>query len=48
MWDNKDKYNHYLEEDIYVSRGRGMNSIAVAESSDWEDGLRINVKKVIG
>jgi hypothetical protein len=48
MWDNKDKYNHYLEEDIYVSRGRGMNSIAVAETSDWEDGLRINVKKVIG
>ena len=48
MWDNKDKYNRYLEEDIYVSRGRGMNSIAVAESSDWEDGLRINVKKVIG
>ena len=48
MWDNKDKYNHYLEEDIYVSRGASMNSIAVAESSDWEDGLRINVKKMIG
>jgi hypothetical protein len=50
MWDNKDKYNHYIEEDIYVSRGRGMNQIAVAdvESTGWEDGLRINVKKVIG
>lgn len=46
MWDNKHKYNHYLEEDIKVSRS--MNSIAVAESSDWEDGLRINVKKMIG
>lgn len=48
MWDNKHKYNHYLEEDIKVSRSMSMNSIAVAESSDWEDGLRINVKKMIG
>ncbi len=50
MWDNKHKYNQYLEEDsIKVPRGIGMNQIAVAEESvGWEDGLRINVKKVIG
>ena len=49
MWDNKNHYNHYLEEDlIKVSRGMSMNSIAVEESTDWEDGLRINFKKVIG
>jgi hypothetical protein len=50
MWDNKHKYNHYLEEDsIKVPRGLGMNAVAmVDESASWEDGLRINVKKVIG
>ena len=46
MWDNKDKYNHYLEDDGSI-RGAGMQ-IAVAEDSRWEDGLRINVKKVMG
>lgn len=53
MWDNKEKYNHYLEDDgsIPVSKVRGasMGLVAVAEDSvGWEDGLRINVKKVIG
>lgn len=50
MWDNKHKYNQYLEEDqIKVPRGLGMNAVAmVDESTGWEDGLRINVKKVIG
>lgn len=50
MWDNKHKYNHYLDDDgdIKLPRGLGMNSIAVEESTGWEDGLRINVKKVIG
>ena len=49
MWDNKHNYNHYLEEDsIKVARGIGMNSVAVADDVSWEDGLRINVKKVIG
>jgi hypothetical protein len=48
MWDNKHKYNHYLEEDtIKIPRGLSMNAV-VEESPDWEDGLRINVKKVIG
>lgn len=51
MWDNKDKYSHYLEDDgsipVNKIRGAGMQ-IAVAEDSSWEDGLRINVKKVIG
>jgi len=48
MWDNKHHYSHYLEENIRMSRGASMNSIAVEESTDWEDGLRINVKKMIG
>lgn len=48
MWDNKHEYNHYLEENAKVPRGlSGMNAV-VEESSGWEDGLRINVKKVIG
>ena len=50
MWDNKEKYNHYLEDDgsVPVNKLRGAG-IAVAEDSvGWEDGLRINVKKVIG
>jgi hypothetical protein len=49
MWDNKHNYSHYLEEDIIkVPRGKGMNAVALEDSTSWEDGLRINVKKVIG
>jgi hypothetical protein len=49
MWDNKHKYNHYLEDDGKVPRGSLNMQLAVAEeSTGWEDGLRINVKKVIG
>ena len=42
MWDNKDQYNHYLEDDgsipVNTIRGAGMQ-IAVAEDSSWEDCL---------
>ena len=53
MWDNKEKYNHYLEDDgsipVNKIRGSSMGLVAVAEDPvGWEDGLRINVKKVIG
>ncbi len=44
-WDNKD------EMEVLVSGktiGRANQLIAVSEDSSWEDGLRINVKKVIG
>lgn len=46
-WDNKDILEN---EDIYVNKIRGAKmQLAVAEdSTGWEDGLRINVKKVIG
>lgn len=44
-WENRDE----MEASIPVNklRGAGMQ-LAVAEDSGWEDGLRINVKKVIG
>jgi len=50
MWDNKDKYNQYLEEDTIKLSRSGMNQLMAvdSESLGWEDGLRINVKKVIG
>lgn len=44
-WENKD------EMEVLVSGktiGRANQLIAVSEDSSWEDGLRINVKKVIG
>ena len=47
-WENKDE----MEQDARVNKIRGSMAgmqIAVAEDSvGWEDGLRINVKKVIG
>ena len=47
-WENKDILE---EEDIYVNKIRGAKmqlAVADVESAGWEDGLRINVKKVIG
>jgi hypothetical protein len=46
-WENKDMLD---EQDIYVNKIRGAKmQLSVAEdSTSWEDGLRINVKKVIG
>lgn len=44
-WENKD------EMEVLVSGktiGRANQLIAVSEDQSWEDGLRINVKKVIG
>lgn len=44
-WENKD------EMEVLVSGktiGRANQLISVSEDSSWEDGLRINVKKVIG
>ena len=44
-WENKDE----IESSIPINKlkGAGMQ-LAVAEDSGWEDGLPINVKKVIG
>ena len=48
-WENKDE----LESALVGAKIRKQNmssgmQLAVAEDSSWEDGLRINVKKVIG
>jgi hypothetical protein len=36
-----------MEQDVPIHKMRGSMQIAVADES-WEDGLRINVKKMIG
>ena len=41
-WENRD------QEDVSINKLRGSGLIAVEESPSWEDGLRINIKKVIG
>ena len=44
-WENKDE----MEQDILVPRrNRGAAMLQVEETVDWGDGLRINLKKVIG
>jgi hypothetical protein len=47
-WDNKDE----MESNLVGAKVRKQNmsgmQLAVEESTGWEDGLRINVKKVIG
>ena len=43
-WENKNE----MEEDIRPLRKRGVTMLQVEESADWGDGLRMNVKKVIG
>jgi hypothetical protein len=42
-WEHKDE----MEQDVPIHKMRGSMQIAVADES-WEDGLRINVKKMIG
>ena len=48
-WENKDEMECVL---VGANKARKSNmsgmQLAVAEDSGWEDGLRINVKKVIG
>lgn len=43
-WENKDE----MEEDILVPRRKRAAMLQVEETVDWGDGLRINLKKVIG
>jgi hypothetical protein len=42
-WEHKDE----MEHSVPINKVRGGMQIAVADDS-WEDGLRINVKKMIG
>lgn len=44
-WENKDEMEMQLSAKTF---GRANQLIAVSEEQSWEDGLRINVKKVIG
>jgi len=44
-WEHKDEMEHSVS--INKARGGMQMQIAVADDS-WEDGLRINVKKMIG
>lgn len=45
-WDNKDMLGQDITAEQVKTRGQGM--MVVEESPGWQDGLRMNVKKVIG
>ena len=44
-WENRDRVDM---PEINLKPMKGAQLVAVEESSDWGDGLRINLKKVIG
>jgi hypothetical protein len=46
-WENKDVIEQDITEE-QTKRRIGMQLVAAEDSPGWHDGLRINVKKVIG
>ena len=43
-WENRDE----MEVPVTVNKIRGASLVAVEEDHSWGDGLRINIKKMIG
>lgn len=47
-WENKDMDDHYLDSKLSSTKRARPVALVEEDSAPWNDGLRINIKKVIG